>query len=51
MSTKYLPFLRENKTYLFDEIEKYCQEKNDDKVKTKFYNSFLENIELVKRNY
>ncbi len=48
---KYLPFLSEDKTYLIDEVEQFCKDKIEEKIKTKFYSSFIDNIELVKRNY
>ena len=49
--SKYLPFLIEEKSYLISEIETFCQAKVEEKSKTKFYQSIVDNIDLVKRNY
>ena len=48
---KCLPFLSEEKNYLIDEIAVVCSDKIAKKTKLKFYQLFLDNIELVKRNY
>lgn len=48
---KYLPFLSESKTYLIADIEKYCRKRMEDGVKTKFYNSVLDNLSLIRQNY
>jgi len=49
--TKYLPFLAESKAYLIDEIEAFCLTKIEEKAKTKFYQTFVDNIDLIKTNY
>ena len=46
---KYLPFLAEEKSYLFDDIENFC--KQNQNAKTKFYKSVLDNLSLIHNNY
>lgn len=46
---KRLPFLSEDKEYLVADIEKYCEEREEEKVK--FYRDVLDNIDIVKINY
>ena len=48
---KYLPFLSEQKSYFFEDIESVCQEKIDEGAKTKFYFSILDNFEMIRNNY
>ncbi len=49
---KYLPFLKESKSYMIPEILKYCEDKNNEKkVSTKFYQLCLDNEEKIKLNY
>lgn len=49
---KYLPFLSEEKSYTFTEIEGYCRQQQEEGViKTKFFETLLDNIELVRNNY
>jgi 5'-3' exonuclease len=49
--SKYLPFLSEQKTYLFDDIEHYCSQQIAQGTKTKFYNSVVDNLSLIRNNY
>lgn len=48
---KYLPFLSESKTYSISDVEQFCREKVEEKTKTKFYNSVLDNMDLILQNY
>ena len=48
---KCLPFFAEDKNYLITEVEDFCKNQIKEKTKLKFYQSFLDNIEVVKRNY
>jgi len=48
---KYLPFLVEEKSYFFEDIERECREKIEEGVKTKFYSSVLDNFQLIRNNY
>lgn len=48
---KYLPILAEEKSYLLSEIKDYCEEKKEEKIKTKFYDSVLDNMDLILQNY
>jgi len=46
---KRLPFLGEEKSYLVSDVEKYCRERKDAKIK--FYKDVVDNNDLVKINY
>ena len=48
---KYLPFLVEEKSYFFEDIERECREKIEQGVKGKFYESVLDNLHLIRNNY
>lgn len=48
---KYLPFLSEEKSYFFEDIEKHCQKSINDGSKAKFYYSVLDNIDVIRNNY
>lgn len=48
---KYLPFLSESKSYFFEDIEQFCQEKMLEKTKTKFYQAILDNLPMIRNNY
>ena len=48
-AAKRLPFLVEEKSYMVSELEDYCEERKDEKVR--FYRNVLDNIELIKINY
>lgn len=48
---KYLPFFKEEKSYFYDDIEKKCLEKIEEGAKTKFYQSVLDNLDLIRNNY
>lgn len=48
---KYLPVLAEQKIYSFEDLENYCEEKKQEKIKTKFYDSVLDNMDLIRQNY
>lgn len=48
---KYLPFLAEEKTYYFEDIEDYCREKIREGAKVKFYSSVVDNMEMIRQNY
>jgi len=46
---KRLPFLVEEKSYLVSDVQEYCRERKDEKIK--FYKDVDDNGELVKINY
>lgn len=48
---KNLPFLAENKTHLIPDIEEFCKKKIQEKSKLKFFQSFVDNIDTIKKNY
>lgn len=48
---KYLPFLCEEKSFFFEDVEKHCQEKLEEGGKAKFYRSVLDNLDLIRNNY
>lgn len=49
--SKYLPFLSEERSYFIDEVEEFCRKKVADGIKTKFYESVLDNMDLIRQNY
>jgi len=48
---KYLPFLSKKDSFYFDDIEKYCLEKIEEGKRTKFFNSVIDNMSLIRNNY
>ena len=46
---KRLPFLNEDGGYLLEDVKKYCEERQEEKVK--FYRDVLENFDTVELNY
>lgn len=49
--SKYLPFLAQEKSYFFEDIEKACLEKIEEGAKAKFYHSVLDKMDLIRNNY
>ena len=49
--SKYLPFLEEEKSYFFEDIESHCRQKLDEGAKPKFYHSVVDNLSLIRDNY
>lgn len=48
---KCLPFLAEDKTHLIPDIEEFCKKKIEEKSKLKFFQSFVDNVDTIKKNY
>lgn len=49
--SKYLPFLKEEKSFFVDDILNACLDKEEEGKKAKFYKSVIENINIVHKNY
>jgi len=49
--SKYLPFMAEEKSYFFEDLEEYCQEKVNEGAKPKFYQNVLDNMGMIRNNY
>ena len=49
--SKFLPVLCEDRDVLFDEIAEKCRQKIDEGAKTKFFQSVLDNMDLIRNNY
>ena len=49
--SKNLPFLSEEKSYFFEDLEKVCREKVDSGAKVKFFKTVLDNLEIIRNNY
>lgn len=49
--SKYLPILAEEKSFFLEEVKEYCEEKKQEKQSTKFYDSVLDNFDLIEQNY
>lgn len=49
--SKYLPFLKEEKSFFVDDILKFSLEKEEEGIKAKFYKNVIENIDVIHKNY
>lgn len=49
--SKHLPFLSEEKSYFFEDIEEVCQQKVAEGAKVRFFQNVLDNLEIIRNNY
>ena len=49
--SKYLPFLKEEKSFFINDILKFSLEKEEEGIKAKFYKNVIENIDVIHKNY
>lgn len=49
--SKFLPILSEDRSVFFDEVEEVCQQRVQEGTKTKFFQSVLDNMSLIRNNY
>lgn len=49
--SKYFPFLQEEKSYFFEDLERVCMEKIEEGSKIKFFHSVLDNMDMIRNNY
>ena len=49
--SKYLPFLSEQTSYFFQDIEEHCRQKIEEGAKAKFYKLVIDNSSTIRNNY
>lgn len=49
--SKHLPFLIEEKSYFFEDIERFCEDKIAQGTTIKFFKNVIDNLSLIRNNY